>query len=77
MISEDYGDQYMMSRTNLNNLLIYLVVLRVTNPNCELDEALVDAHTTYKRNKAIHRHIFGILVSKQMKIKYYTIKCAW
>ena len=69
MINEDHGDPYMMSRTNVNHLLIDLLALRVSNPSCELDEALVDAHTTYKRNKDIHRHIFGILVSKQNKNK--------
>ena len=76
MIDEDHEDSYMMSRTIVNHLLIDLLALRVSNPNCELDEALVDAHTTYKRNKAIDRHIFGILVSKQTKIEYDTIKCA-
>ena len=70
------GDPYMISRTNMNYILIDLITLRVSNPSCELDEALVDAHTTYKRNKVIHRHIFGILVSKQGKTKYDTIKYA-
>jgi hypothetical protein len=64
MINEDHGAPYMMIRTNENHLLIALLALRVSNPSCELDEALVGAHTTYKRNKAIHIHIFGILVSK-------------
>ena len=67
----------MMSIPNLNHPLIYFLAFRVSNPRCEFDEAYVDAYTTYKRNKVIHIHIFGILVSKQRKIKYDTIKCVW
>jgi hypothetical protein len=66
MINEEHGDPYMMSRTIVNHLLIDLLALRVSNPSCELDRTLVDAHTTYRRNKAIHRHIFVFwLVNKE------------
>ena len=41
----------MMSRTNLNHLLIDLLALRVLNPRYELDGAWVNTHTTYKSNK--------------------------
>ena len=46
MIDEEHGDPYMMSRVNVNHLLISLLALRVLNPRYELDEAHVDAHTT-------------------------------
>ena len=36
---EDHGDPYMMLRANVNQLLIVLLALRVSNPRYELDGA--------------------------------------
>ena len=51
MINEDHGDSYMMSRANVNHILIDLLALRVLNPIYELGGAWVITHTTYKSNK--------------------------
>ena len=76
IINEDLGDPYMLSRSNLNHLLIDLLALRVLNHIYELDGAWVITHYLQKQ-QTIHWHIFGIFVSKQRKMKYDTIKCAW
>ena len=77
MTCEDHGDPYMILRSNVNQIFIDLLALRVLNPRYELDEALVDAHTTYKSNK-LYIDIFLVFwVVNNEKTKYDTINSAW